>query len=80
MAWIPPEAPGSAEGAVATAPIHDLRENRANDQARFTRERIAQLTQRFGVRPRLTWYDRHVTAENQAEEARVNGRAGEPAG
>ena len=36
---------------------------------------MADLTQRFGVRPRLTWYDTHVTVDNLANETRVNGKA-----
>lgn len=44
-------------------------------QAWFTEARIAELTQRFGVRPRLTWYDTHVTVDNLNGETRVNGKA-----
>jgi len=57
-----------------------LWESRADAEAWFIGERIAQLTERFGVRPRLTWYDARVTVENQAEEIRVNGRVVEQAG
>jgi len=42
-------------------------------EAWFTEARIAELTQRFGVRPRLTWYDTHVTVDNLRGETRVNG-------
>ena len=38
-------------------------------------ERIAELTERLGARPRLTWYDTHVTVDNLNDETRVNGRA-----
>jgi hypothetical protein len=31
------------------------------------------LAERFGVRPRLTWYDTHVTVDNLKGETRVNG-------
>ena len=41
----------------------------------FTEDRIAELTKRFGVRPRLTWYDTHVTVDNLKGETRVNGKA-----
>jgi hypothetical protein len=44
-------------------------------RAWFTEERIAELTQRFGARPRLTWYDTHVTVDNLKDETRVNGKA-----
>jgi hypothetical protein len=36
---------------------------------------VAELTARFGVRPRLTWYDTHVTVDNLKSETRVNGKA-----
>ena len=44
-------------------------------EAWFTEERVAELTKRFGVRPRLTWYDTHVTVDNLKGETRVNGKA-----
>ena len=37
------------------------------------------MTERFGVRPRLTWYDTHVTVDNLKGETRVNGEAIEKA-
>ena len=49
-----------------------LWENRAAAEAWFTDARIAELTERFGVRPRLTWYDTHVTVDNIKGETRVN--------
>jgi len=49
-----------------------LWENRAAAEAWFTNARIAELTERFGVRPRLTWYDTHVTVDNIKGETRVN--------
>ena len=48
---------------------------RASAEAWYTEERIAELTERFGVRPRLTWYDTHVTVDNLKDETRVNGKA-----
>lgn len=52
-----------------------LWESRASAEAWFTEERVEQLTQRFGARPRLTWYDTHVSVDNVNGETRVNGRA-----
>ena len=52
-----------------------LWESRADAEAWFTEGRIAELTKRFGARPRLTWYDTHVTVDNLKEETRVNGKA-----
>ena len=36
---------------------------------------MVELTRRFGVRPRLPWYDTHVTVDNLKGETRVNGKA-----
>jgi hypothetical protein len=52
-----------------------LWESRADAERWFTDERVAELTKRFGVRPRLTWYDTHVTVDNIKDETRVNGKA-----
>jgi hypothetical protein len=52
-----------------------LWESRTAAEAWFTEERMAELTKRFGVRPRLTWYDTHVTVDNIKGETRVNGKA-----
>ena len=52
-----------------------LWENRAAAEAWFTEERLLELTNRFGVRPRLTWYDSHVTVDNLKRETRINGKA-----
>lgn len=52
-----------------------LWDNRKSAEAWFTPEWLAELTKRFGVRPRLTWYDTHVTVDNLAGETRVNGKA-----
>jgi hypothetical protein len=41
----------------------------------FTEERIAELTGRFGVPSRLTWYDSHGMVDNLKGETRVNGTA-----
>lgn len=49
-------------------------ESRASAEAWFTEDRIVELTKRFGVRPRLTWYDTHVTVDNLKGETRVNGK------
>ena len=49
--------------------------SRASAEAWFTEERVAELTKRFGVRPRLTWYDTYVTVDNLKGETRVNGKA-----
>jgi len=46
---------------------------RQSAEAWFTEERVAELTKRFGARPRLTWYDTHVTVDNLKDETRVNG-------
>jgi hypothetical protein len=51
-----------------------LWETRALAEAWFTEDRIVDLTRRFGVRPRLTWYDTHVTVDNLKGETRVNGK------
>jgi hypothetical protein len=50
-------------------------DSRESAEAWFTEERVAELTQRFGARPRLTWYDTHVTVDNLKDETRVNGKA-----
>jgi hypothetical protein len=52
-----------------------LWDSRQSAEAWFTEERVAELTQRFGARPRLTWYDTHVTVDNLKDETRVNGNA-----
>jgi hypothetical protein len=49
-----------------------LWENRQAAEAWFTESKIAELTERFGARPRLTWYDTHVTVDNLKGETRVN--------
>ena len=51
-----------------------LWESRASAEAWFSEERMVELTRRFGVRPRLTWYDTHVTVDNLKNETRVNGK------
>ena len=61
-------------GEAGTGGVY-LWENRAAAEQWFTEERIADLTKRFGVRPRLTWYDTHVTVDNARHETRVNGKA-----
>ena len=66
-------------GEAGTGGVY-LWESRADAEAWFTAERVEQLTQRFGAKPRLTWYDTHVTVDNLAEEIRANGRVVEPAG
>jgi hypothetical protein len=51
-----------------------LWETRRSAEAWFTEARIVELTRRFGVRPRLTWYDTHVTVDNLRGETRVDGK------
>ena len=50
-----------------------LWENRQAAEAWFTEAKIAELTDRLGARPRLTWYDTYVTVDNVKGEMRVNG-------
>jgi len=50
-----------------------LWQSREAAEAWFTPARLDELTQRFGVRPRLTWYDTHVTVDNLRGETRVDG-------
>ena len=61
-------------GDIGTGGVY-LWESRDSAEAWFTEERVADLTKRFGVRPRLTWYDTHVTVDNLKAETRVNGKA-----
>ena len=61
-------------GETGTGGVY-LWDNRESAEARFTEDRIAELTERFGVRPHLTWYDTHVTVDNLKDETRVNGKA-----
>jgi hypothetical protein len=44
-------------------------------RAVFTEAKMVELTERFGARPRLNWYDTHVTVDNVRGETRVNGFA-----
>ena len=66
-------------GETGTGGVY-LWESRAAAEAWFTEERMAELTKRFGARPRLTWYDTHVTVDNLKGKTRVNGRAIEAVG
>jgi len=52
-----------------------LWKSRADAEAWFTEERVVQLAERFGITPRLTWYDTHVTVDNLLGETRVDGVA-----
>ena len=52
-----------------------LWDSRESAEAWFTEERMVELTRRFGVRPRLTWYDTYVTVDNLKGETRVNGKS-----
>ena len=61
-------------GETGTGGVY-LWESRQAADAWYTEALMADLTQRFGVRPRLTWYDTHVTVDNLANETRVNGKA-----
>ncbi len=60
-------------GEAGTGGVY-LWETRAAAEAWFTEERVAELTNRFGARPRLTWYDTYVTVDNLRNETRVDGR------
>jgi len=51
-----------------------LWDSRESAEAWFT-ARIADLTERFGIRPRLTWDDTYLTVDNLKGETRVNGTA-----
>jgi hypothetical protein len=61
-------------GETGTGGVY-LWDSRELAQAWFTEARMAELTERFGVRPRLTWHDTHVTVDNLNGETRVNGKA-----
>ena len=61
-------------GETGTGGVY-LWESRQAAEAWYTDTLLADLTQRFGVRPRLTWYDTHVTVDNLKNETRVNGKA-----
>ena len=52
-----------------------LWESRQAAEAWFTEAKLAELTERFGARPRLTWYDTHVTVDNVKGETLVNRSA-----
>ena len=52
-----------------------LWESREAAEAWFTEAKISELKERFGARPRLTWYDTHVTVDNVKGETRVNRSA-----
>ena len=52
-----------------------LWESRAAAEAWYTPDLLKSLTERFGVEPRLTWYDTHVVVDNAAGETRVDGVA-----
>jgi hypothetical protein len=60
-------------GETGTGGVY-LWDSRASAEAWFTEERVAELTKRFGARPRLTWYDTHVTVDNVNGETRVDGK------
>jgi len=51
-----------------------LWDSRASAEAWYTQARIAELTERFGARPRLTWYDTHVTVDNLARRRASTAR------
>ena len=52
-----------------------LWESREAAEAWFTVERVEMLTEKFGAKPSLTWYDTHVTVDNLRQETRINGLA-----
>ncbi|MBR0937997.1 monooxygenase [Bradyrhizobium jicamae] len=58
-------------GEAGTGGVY-LWESRQAAEAWFTETKLAELTERFGARPRLTWYDTHVTVDNLNGETRVN--------
>ena len=59
-------------GENGTGGVH-LWKDRQSAEAWFTEERVRELTERSGAKPRLTWYDTHVTVDNLQGETRVNG-------
>ncbi|MBS0243169.1 MAG: monooxygenase [Proteobacteria bacterium] len=59
-------------GDMGTGGVY-LWESREAAEAWYTPERLDELTARFGARPRLTWYDTHVTVDNIRGETRVDG-------
>jgi hypothetical protein len=59
-------------GEAGTGGVY-LWDSREAAEAWFTPERVEELTNRFGARPRLTWYDTHVTVDNIKHETRVDG-------
>ena len=61
-------------GEAGTGGVY-LWESRAAAEAWFTEAKLKELTERFGAKPRLTWYDTHVTVDNLTHETRVNGKA-----
>ena len=61
-------------GEAGTGGVY-LWESRAAAEAWFTDAKPKELTERFGAKPRLTWYDTHVTVDNLKHETRVNGKA-----
>ena len=61
-------------GETGTGGVY-LWESRAAAEAWFTEARLEELTKRFGSRPRLTWYDTHVTVDNLKHETMVNGES-----
>ena len=61
-------------GETGTGGVY-LWDSRESAEAWFTEELMVELTKRFGVRPRLTWYDTHVTVDNsKGELASMAGR------
>lgn len=50
-----------------------LWESRQAAEAWYTEDLMAELTKRIGVRPRLTWYETHITVDNIKGETRVDG-------
>lgn len=61
-------------GETGTGGVY-LWESRRAAEAWYTEACLTDLTNRFGARPRLTWYDTHVTVDNLKNETRVNGKA-----
>lgn len=52
-----------------------LWESREAAEAWYNEDWWPWMEERFGVRPTLTFYDHHVSVDNQAGEVRVDGEA-----
>ena len=50
-------------------------ESREAAEAWFTPAKQAELAEKFGAAPKLTWYDNHVVVDNVLGETRLDGVA-----